>query len=76
MERKLAELRKKIEEIHKMADRFCEIMQEEYPNIWWCSGNDDDNRAIFYTCKWSESETAKPIWKMNINGDVIRIGDI
>ena len=75
MEKRLAELRKKVEEIQKSADRFCETMKEKYPDIWWCSGNDDDSRAIFYICKWNESEEAKPIWKMNIDGYVSVICD-
>ena len=70
MDKELKELRKKIENVHKMADVFCAAMKEKYPDIWWCSGNDDDSRAVFYICKYGESEKAKPIWQMNIDGVV------
>lgn len=67
MEEKLKELRKRIENVHKMANAFCEVMKEKCPDIWWCSGNDDDSRAVFYNCKWNKSEESKPIFKMNID---------
>lgn len=75
MEKRLKELRKKIEEVHKRADWFCETMKDRFPDIWWCSGNDDEHRAVFYTCKWGESEGAKPVWKMNIDGCVSVVCD-
>ena len=59
-----------VNKLEKIADRFCESMKTKYPDIWWCFGNSDEFRILFYICKWSESENAKPIWKLNSEGIV------
>ena len=62
-----------VNKLEKIADRFCESMKTKYPDIWWCFGNSDEFRILFYICKWSESENAKPIWKLNSEGIISTI---
>lgn len=57
-------------DISKKADRFCKEKSVQYPNIWWCFGTSDEYRILFFDCKWSDSEGASPIWKMNNDGEI------
>lgn len=68
MEDKTKEMRKMIAKVERLADKFCKEHEVQFPDIWWCFGNSDECRIVFYICKWSESENKKPIWKMNSEG--------
>lgn len=54
----------------KIADKFCEKHKKQFPNIWWCFGNSDECRILFYNCNWRESENTEPIWKMDSHGTI------
>lgn len=59
----------KLFKLERLANKFCDSKVDEYPDIWWCYGDSTD-RILFYTVKWSESENAKPIWKMDNDGNI------
>lgn len=56
--------------LERLANKFCYSKIEEYPDIWWCFGNSDECRIVIFTTKWSESENAKPMWKMDNEGNI------
>lgn len=53
----------------KAADKFCKQNVESHPDIWWCYGNSDESRILFYISNWNK-ENQKPVWKMNSDGIV------
>lgn len=59
--------------LERIANKFCRENSEEYPDIWWCFGTCVEYRVLFYTAKWSESENAKPVWKMDNEGNISAI---
>lgn len=67
---------KKVLQLEKLANKFAKEKEKEYPEIWWCFGNSDEVRILFYTCKWNKSENAKPAWKMNNDGVISEIKNI
>lgn len=70
MDEKTKEARRTVTKIDKLADKFCKEHEVQFPDIWWCFGNSDECRVVFFISKWNESENAKPIWKMNSEGVV------
>lgn len=53
--------------LEKKANKFCDDKKNDCPNIWWCFGNSDEVRIVFFIDKWGV-ENAKPVWKMNNDG--------
>jgi hypothetical protein len=45
----------------RKANQFCDNNKIKFPEIWWCFGNSDESRILFYPY----TNSTKPLWKMD-----------